>query len=115
MRYMLLIYNEEAPQAQITEQQWAEAMTAYNAFTNEVRSKGILLGSNALHPTTMATTVRVREGQTLVSDGPFAETKEALGGYYILNCKDLDEALAYAAKIPGAKDGSVEVRPIMEF
>jgi hypothetical protein len=90
-------------------------MTAYNAFTNEVRSKGILLGSNALHPTTMATTVRVREGQTLVSDGPFAETKEALGGYYILNCKDLDEALAYAAKIPGAKDGSVEVRPIMEF
>jgi hypothetical protein len=115
MRYMLLIYNEEAPQAQITEQQWAEAMTAYNAFTNEVRSKGILLGSNALHPTTMATTVRVREGQTLVSDGPFAETKEALGGYYILNCKDLDEVLAYAAKIPGAKDGSVEVRPIMEF
>jgi hypothetical protein len=90
-------------------------MTTYNAFTTEVRAKGILLGSNALHPTTMATTVRVRDGKTLVSDGPFAETKEALGGYYMLNCKDLDEALAYAAKIPGAKDGSVEVRPIMEF
>ena len=115
MRYMLLIYSEEVPQEQITEQQWAEAMTAYNAFTTEVRSKGVMLGSDALHPTTMATTVRVRDGKTLVSDGPFAETKEALGGYYILNCKDLDEALVYAAKIPGSKMGSVEVRPIMEF
>ena len=115
MRYMLLIYNEEVPPEQVTEQQWAEAMTAYNAFTTEVRSKGALLGSDALHPTTMATTIRIRAGKTLVSDGPFAETKEALGGYYILNCKDLDEAIAYAAKIPGAKDGSVEVRPIMEF
>jgi hypothetical protein len=115
MRYMLLIYSQEVPMEQVTEQQWTEVMTAYNAFTDEVRAKGVMLGSAALHPTTLATTIRVRDGKSLVSDGPFAETKEALGGYYILNCKDLDEAIAYAAKIPGAKDGSVEVRPIMEF
>jgi hypothetical protein len=115
MRYLMLIYSDETGMDQVTEAEWAETMAAYNAFTDEVRQKGLLLGGEALHPTRTATTVRVRNGETMTTDGPFAETKEALGGYYMLNCKDLDEALEYAAKIPGAKVGSIEVRPIMEF
>jgi hypothetical protein len=115
MRYMLLIYGDESGWDQVTEAEMAETMTAYNAFGAEVSQKGLLVSGDALHPTRTATTVRVRDGKTMTTDGPFAETKEALGGYYILNCKDLDEALAYAAKIPGAKVGSIEVRPIMEF
>jgi hypothetical protein len=115
MRYMMLIYSDETGVDQVTEAEWAETMTAYNAFTAEVQEKGLLVSGEALEPTRSATTVRVRNNQVLTTDGPFAETKEALGGFYILNCKDLDEALEYAAKIPGAKVGSVEVRPIMEF
>ncbi len=115
MRYMMLIYGDESVWDQETEAEMAEKMAAYNAFTKEVQAKGIFVGGEALQPTRTATTVRVREGRTLTTDGPFAETKEALGGFYILNCKDLDEALEYAAKIPDAKVGSIEVRPITEF
>lgn len=111
MNYMLLIYGNENRQQSEAEGQ-AE-MVAYNAFTEEVRTKGILVSGDALHPTSTATTVRVRDGKRLNTDGPFAETKEQLGGFYILNCKDLDEAISYAAKIPGAANGSVEVRPIV--
>ncbi|MBI1877449.1 MAG: YciI family protein [Chloroflexi bacterium] len=115
MRYMMLIYGDESGYESITEAQMAEAMATYNAFGAEAQARGVLLSGDALQATHTATTVRVRNGETMTTDGPFAETKEALGGFYILNCKDLDEALEFAAKIPGAKSGSVEVRPIMEF
>ena len=114
MRYLLLIYGPE-----LTEQPpEAEAMAeieAYNAFTNEVKDRGLYEAGEALHPTTSATTVRVRDGQTIATDGPFAETKEALGGFYLISAKDLDEAIELAAKIPMSKHGSIEVRPIFDF
>ena len=84
-------------------------------FTEDVQKKNLMLGSNALQPVATATTVRVRGGKTETTDGPFAETKEQLGGYYLLDCKDLDQAIEYAARIPSAKNGSVEVRPVMQF
>jgi hypothetical protein len=115
MRYMLLIYTNEANEGQATQADRENIMQAYNAFTKEVQDNGVLVAGEALHPTSAATTVRAPNGKTVTTDGPFAETKEQLGGYYILNCKDLNEAIKYAAKIPGAKFGSIEVRPIMEF
>ena len=92
MRYLLLIYSDESGADQVTEAQMAEVMGAYNAYTAELNQKGVFLGGEALHPTKAATTVRVRDHKTMSTDGPFAETTEALGGYYLLNCKDLDEA-----------------------
>jgi hypothetical protein len=83
-------------------------------YTSALREAGVYIGGNALLPTTTATTVRVREGRTLTTDGPFAETKEQLGGYYLLDCNDLDEAIEWAAKIPSVGRGSVEVRPVMQ-
>ena len=115
MRYIILIYSEEPGAEQPSEAQMAEVMDAYNAYTAELGGSGAMLAGEALHPTQSATTVRVRDGNTLTTDGPFAETKEALGGYYVVNCKDLDEAIVWAAKCPGARWGSIEVRPIMEF
>ena len=111
MRYMFLIYDVETEQ----NERAAELMPAYGAFTQEVTSSGIMRGADRLHPTGSATSVRVRDGNPLTTDGPFAETKEQLGGFYILECKDLDDALAYAAKIPSARFGTIEVRPIMEM
>ena len=113
MRYLLLIYTEEPTEAVSPDQD--DELDAYNAFTQEVRERGVLEAGEALHPTASATTVRVRDGQTVTTDGPFAETKEALGGFYLVNAKDLDEAIELAAKIPGAKHGSIEVRPIFEW
>ena len=115
MRYMLLIYGNEAVDASQTPEEMETMMAEYNAFTNEVRDRGLLLGGDALVDTSAATTVRVRDSQILTTDGPFAETKEQLGGYYMLNCDNLDEAIEMAAKIQGEKNGSVEIRPIMEF
>lgn len=115
MRYMMLIYGDESGYESVTEAQLAEQAAAYDVFTRDVKARNIFLGGDPLQPTRTATTVRVRNDKTLTTDGPFAETKEALGGFYILNCKDLDEALDLAAKIPGALSGSIEVRPIMEF
>lgn len=115
MRYLCLIYTNEREDANATPEQQNEVMAAYYAFTNESRAAGVNLGGEALQPTSTATTVRVRDGKTITTDGPFAETKEQLGGYYLLECKDLDEAIHWAAKIPGAKFGSIEVRPIWEF
>ena len=91
-----------------------EVMREYVAFTQHVRSKGVMADGNPLQDADTATTVRVREGEVLTIDGPFAETKEVLGGYYVLDCRDLDEAIQYAAKIPGARFGSIEVRPVMD-
>lgn len=114
MRYALLIYTPEQ-----TEQPSADAMTtefaAYDAFTQHTRDRGAYEAGEALDTTSTATTVRVRDGRTLTTDGPFAETKEALGGFYILEAADLDEVIAYAAMIPGAKHGSIEIRPIFDF
>lgn len=115
MRYMMLIYGDQATAVNTTQAEQQAEMDAYNAFTREVRESGVSLGGEALYPTTSATTVRVRDGKALTTDGPFAETKEQLGGFYILQCKNLDEAIEYAAKIPGAKNGSIEIRPIVEW
>ena len=110
MRYLLLIHEDET-----TSDMSPEAMGQWEAFTKEVMAAGVHEDSRALQPVSTATTVRVRNGETVTTDGPFAETKEQLGGFYLLNCKDLDEAIAYAARIPSAPRGSIEVRPVMEF
>jgi hypothetical protein len=115
MRYTLLIYTDERADAQMSEAEQAAQYEAYTAFGKEVEQRGVIRGGEALMPTTTATTVHVRNGKMLTTDGPFAETKEQLGGFYILDCKDLDEAIEFAAKIPGAVNGSIEIRPIMEF
>jgi hypothetical protein len=112
MRYLLLIYTEEPTEAP-PEDLMATEMEAYNAFTQEIRDRGVDRGGEALHPTSSATTVRVKDGQTVTTDGPFAETKEALGGFYLVDVKDLDEAIELAAGIPASRTGSIEVRPIM--
>ncbi len=113
MRYLLMIYGDES--TELNPAQMEQMMSDYNAFTDDVKTSGKYEAADALQPTATATTVRVRNDETLVSDGPFAETKEQLGGFYLLNCNDLDDAIAYAAKIPGAKHGSIEVRPIWEM
>ena len=115
MKYAMLIYTDQAQDAELSPDEMNAVMGAYYGFTNEVKEKNIHLAGEALHPTDSATTVRVRDGKTLTTDGPFAETKEQLGGFYLLDCKDLDEAIEYAAKIPGAAHGSVEIRPIVIF
>ncbi len=114
MRYLLLIYAAEATEAP-PEEAMAESIGEYDKFTKHVRDRGALEAGEALHPTTAATTVRVIDGKTLATDGPFAETKEALGGFYLVKAADLDEAIGYAAMIPAARSGAVEVRPIFDF
>ena len=115
MKYLLLIYTDETQDAQATPAEMESIMGAYWAFTKELNDAGKNLGGEALQPTGTATTVRVRNGKTLTTDGPFAETKEQLGGYYMVEAENLDEAISWAAKIPGALVGTIEVRPIMEF
>ena len=115
MRYLLLIYGNEAAGAAMSPAEQEAEMGEYWAYTSAVNEAGVNLSAEALQPTATATTVRVRDGKTLTTDGPFAETKEQLGGYYAINCNNLDEAIAWAAKIPGARRGSIEVRPIVDF
>jgi hypothetical protein len=115
MRYALLIYANEQAWASQTEEQSQAQFQEYMAFTKDIVDRGIQQGGEALQPTGTATTVRVREGETMTTDGPFAETKEQLGGFYIVDCKDLDEAIEVAARIPDARGGSIEVRPILEM
>lgn len=115
MRYLLLICTSEEEDAKRTPAEQEANMGAYFAFTNEAREAGVYVGGEALQPTATATTVRVRDGKTLTTDGPFAETKEQMGGYYMVDVENLDEAIKWAAKIPGAANGSIEVRPIWEF
>jgi hypothetical protein len=114
MQYMLLIYGPETTEAP-SDQEIAAEMDEYFAFSRHVAERGALKAGEALHPSATATTVRVRDGQTLTTDGPFAETKEVLGGFYLVEAADLDEAIGYAARIPGARHGSVEVRPVVDF
>ena len=113
MQYALLIYTDENADANATQQEQEAVMAAYNAFGKEFAAK--ITGGEALMPTNTATTVRARDGKTLSTDGPFAETKEQLGGFYLVNASDLDEAIQIAARIPGAAHGSIEVRPVMVF
>jgi hypothetical protein len=114
MRYLLLIYTEE-PTGVVPDELMRTETAAYDAFTREIQGRGLFEAGEALHPTTAATTVRVQDGETITTDGPFAETKEALGGFYLINARDLDEAIEVAAKIPAASHGSIEVRPIFDF
>ena len=115
MRYAMLIYGITEGATGATQAGKEDEMAAYAAFGREMSERGMLLGDEALQPPHTATTVRVRDGKLLTFDGPFAETKEQLGGFYLLECRDLDEAIEVAAKNPGACTGSVEIRPILEW
>ena len=114
MQYVLLIAVDDSDGTQLPADSEAELMAEYGTFTAALQSAGAMRGGARLRPSASATTLRVRDGEALITDGPFAETKEHLGGYYVIEAADLDEALAWAAKIPGARFGSVEVRPIWE-
>ena len=115
MQFLLLIYEAESVAAQRTEAENGALYNDYFAYTAAIKQEGKWLGGEALRPIETATTVRVRNGETLVTDGPFAETREQLGGFYLVDATDLDEALKLAARIPSAKYGSIEVRPIWPF
>jgi hypothetical protein len=112
MKYLLLIYSSDEGWASQTPAQLQEVMGRYRVFTESVRASGQMVGGEKLEPASTATTVRIRDGKTLTTDGPFAETKEQLGGFYLIEAKDLDEAIAIAARIPAAGYGCVEVRPV---
>ncbi len=118
MRFALLIYDEntanpssEPPDPAV----WGTVMNEYNSFTQAMRDAGVYAGGEALEPNPTATTVRIRDGRTIMTDGPYAETKEGLGGFYLVDCANLDEALEWAAKCPGSRYGSMEVRPVVDF
>ncbi len=115
MRYLLMIAEDESKVQAATAEQGAAILNEYGEFGKTMAERGVLQGGERLHFTTDATTVRVRNGEVLTTDGPFAETKEQLGGFYLVDCKDLDEAIEVASKIPGARVGSIEVRPIWEM
>jgi hypothetical protein len=113
MKYLLLIYDSEATLEKMKPEEQAKMYQEYGQFTKEITDSGKNLGGHQLTPVSTATTVRVREGRRVTTDGPFAETKEQLGGFYLIEAKDLDEAIAIAGRIPSAKVGSIEVRPIV--
>ena len=113
MKYLCLIYQDETRWPILPKAEAEQIYGEYFAFTDGIKSSGHYIGSNRLEPTRTAITVRVRNGEVLTTDGPFAETKEQLGGYYLVEAKDLDEAIGLAARIPSARWGSIEVRPII--
>ncbi|MDE2379015.1 YciI family protein [Bradyrhizobium sp.] len=115
MQYLLLIYRNEAELSKMTATNREKMSAEYGAFTQSIIQSGNFKAGDGLQPTTTATTVRVRDGKILTTDGPFAETREQLGGYYLVEARDLDAAIAMAARIPGAREGSIEVRPIMIY
>ena len=112
MKFLALIYSQEGAWESLSDEERSAVYAEYGAFSREGREAGVVIGGDELGPTRNATTVRVRDGQTNVTDGPYAETKEALGGYFLLECASMDEALDWAARIPAAKDGAIEVRPV---
>jgi hypothetical protein len=112
MKYLLLIYGDEAKMAAASKEQMAQISAPYAAYTEAMKKAGVLLGGERLRPTSDATTVRVSGGKSQVLNGPYAETKEQLGGYYMIEAPDLDAALSWAARCPGAAHGTIEVRPI---
>ena len=115
MRYMLLIYGDENRWAQLSGEEAEAEMGKWFAYTQELQDAGVSTMGDALQPTATATTVRDNGGEPMVTDGPFAETREQLGGYYLLDVPDLDEAIKWAHKCPGAARGTIELRPIQEF
>ena len=115
MQYLLMIYSNEAEYAKLDTVAREKVMGEYQSFTQSIIQSGNFKAGDRLQPTTTATTVRVHEGKTLTTDGPFAETREQLGGYYLIEAKDLDTAFGIAARIPGARYGSIEVRPIWVY
>ncbi|TQV88156.1 YciI family protein [Aliikangiella coralliicola] len=115
MQFLCLIYETESLMTTRSDEENGKIFQGYMSFTENVKEAGKLVTGDALQPTNTATTVRVRNGETVITDGPFAETKEQLGGYYLLECESLDEAIELAAKIPSSEYGSIEVRPIMVF
>ena len=115
MKYLCLIYDDEKKMEAMPKSESDAILNEYFAFTEGIKKSGQLLGGEALQPVQTATTVRIRNGKVSTTDGPFAETKEQLGGYYLINARDLNDAIQVASKIPSARLGSVEVRPIMEF
>jgi hypothetical protein len=115
MKYLLLIYGQESQWGTLSEAETKKIHGEYEAFTKAIVESKHLAGGERLHPSSAATTVRVREGKTTTTHGPFAETREQLGGFYLVEAKDLDEACAVAARIPGARLGSIEVRPIWQM
>jgi hypothetical protein len=112
MQYLLLIYGNEAGMQSASKADMEQMMAAYGAYTQAMKTAGVMVGSNRLKPSGSASTVRIADGKTKVLDGPYAETKEQLGGYYLIEVPDLDTALSWAARCPGASHGSKEVRPI---
>ncbi len=112
MKYMLLIHDDERSWGTMSEAEQQQIMAEYRRFTEEIRASGHYQAGSQLQPTSSATSVRVRNGQRLVTDGPFAETQEQLGGYYLVEAKDLDEAITLAARLPSARMGTIEVRPL---
>ena len=114
MRYLLMIYTDELGETALAPEEERAMLGQYRAFFEEGMAAGVIQGGDRLRPTSAATVVRVRDGETLATDGPYADTKEQLGGYFILECADLDDALKWAAKIPGARHGAIEVRPVWD-
>jgi hypothetical protein len=114
MKYMLLIHNSEQALNALSEGQLKQMMADFRRFSEEIRASGHYQAGSQLQPTSMATSVRVRNGKRLVTDGPFAETREQLGGYYLVEAKDLDEAIGLAERVPSVKIGTIEIRPLVE-
>ncbi len=114
MKYMLLMYASETVQPQLTPEELSTLQRAWGAYMQEAKAAGVLVDNNGLAPVSSATTVRVREGKTLTTDGPFAETHEQLAGFSLLECQDLDDAIGWAARVPMARYGSVEIRPLWD-
>jgi hypothetical protein len=115
MRYVLAIYENEKLWESVTEKEGQAVMGEYFAFTEGIKKSGNLVAGEALQPVATATTVRIRDGKRLTTDGPFAETKEQLGGFYLIEAENIDQAIAIASRIPGARTGSIEVRPVVDF
>lgn len=115
MQFLCLIYEAESLMASRTEEENGQIFQQYMTYTDDIKSSGHFVGGEALQPISTATTIRIRDGESVITDGPFAETKEQLGGYYLLECNSLDEAIEQASKIPSAKYGTIEIRPIMVF
>jgi hypothetical protein len=115
MKYLLLLYGDESQWADASPEDIQRSMDAYEAFGREIEQAGVFVAGEGLEATNAATTLRIRDGETSLTDGPFAETREQLGGFYLLDCKDRDEAVKWAAKIPQAYTGSIEIRPVMDY
>jgi hypothetical protein len=115
MQYALTIYDDQSRWAEMSEEDGRALSEGYGRLTEEMRAAGVFRAGEGLQPVTTATTVRVPNGERIVTDGPFAETKEQLGGFYVLDCKDLDEAIEWASKIPHVVNGCVEVRPVIQY